>query len=168
MPTYLTPVYGTDQALTITLASLASSSTRTAGRESTAVNNETTLYPDFMISGKITVGTTPTVNKQIDVWVYAEDGNGYPDVFDGTDSDETVTSENVRNSTLKLLASIRVDNTSDRTYPFRCESLAALFGGNIPPKWGIFVAHDTGVNLNSTGGNHEIRYLPIYYQMLAS
>lgn len=169
MPTFLTPFYNASVAMTITLASLATSSTRTGGRESTAISNTVTVYPDVMLSGKITTGTSPTANRQIDVWVYADDGNdSYPDVLDGTDSDETITSENVRNSALKLAASIRVDATSDRTYFFRCESIANLFGGVMPRKWGVFVTHDTGVNLNATGSNHEIRYMPVYFAMEAS
>lgn len=169
MPTTLKPNYATSAALTLTLASLATSTTRTAGRESTSVDNSSDLYDDVLVSGKITTGTSPTDAKQIDIWVYAGDGNDvFPDVLDGTDSDETITSENVRNASLMLLTSIRIDNTSDRTYFFRGLSVAALFGGNMPKKWGIFVSHDTGVNLNATGGNHEIRMMGLHYRIVAS
>lgn len=164
--------YGTSAALTITLGSLATSSTRTAGRESTSVTTPDGVV-DYQIGGKIKTGTSPTVNKQIDIWIVAaySDGGGtpvWPDVFDGTDSPETVTSENVRANAMKLLTSIYIDNTSDRDYPFGPINLSSIFGGVgcIPKYWDVFVAHDTGVNLNSTNGNHEIIATPIYYNVI--
>ena len=157
--------YAASATITCTLASLATSSSRTAGRESTAVDNTSNLYDDALLSGQVTTGTTPTAQKQIDVWIYSDDGNDlYPDVLDGTDSNETITSENVRNGALKLALSLRVESTSDRIYYFRNISVAALFGGTMPRKWGVFIAHDTAVNLNSTGSNHELRYTGVTYQ----
>lgn len=160
---------GASAALTIGLASLATSSTRTAGRESTAVS---TVEPaiDYLLAGKITTGTTPTASKQIDIWVYGshDDTPDYPDVIDGTDSAETISSENVRNAALLLAKSIQVDSTSDRTYYFGPLSIAALFGGVLPKTWGVFVAHDTAVNLNSTAGNHELSATPVYANVAQS
>lgn len=150
--------YNADAALTITLASLASSASLVAGRESTSVDNSSTLAVDYLVSGKITTGTSPTASKSIEVWVVApiEDTPTWPDVFDGTDSDETVTSRNVLFSAAKLAHVITTDSTSDRTYPIAPFSVAALFGGNCPKTFGIFVVHDSGVALNSTSGNHAI------------
>jgi hypothetical protein len=153
---------GSDSALTITLASLATSSTWVAGRESTAVDNTTNKYLDYELSGKITVGTSPTANTEIRIYVYSEidETPTYPDVFDGTDSDETVTgsSQGLRDGMLQLAKTILVDSTtSDRTYPFGKISIASLFGGVVPDHFGVFVTHNTGVNLNSTGGNHFIK-----------
>lgn len=158
--------YGTEVTLTCDPSSLATSATKVAGRESTAVDNGTTLALDYLLGGKITTGTSPTVNKTIQVWVYAEveDTPTYPDVLDGTDSAETITSENVRNSAMRLAASIVVDNTSNRTYWFGPLSVAALFGGACPDSWGIFVVHDTGVNLNATAGNHAFWARPVLAQ----
>lgn len=156
-------------ALTITLASLATSSTLLGGRESTAIVNTTNLDLDHLLSGKIRTGTSPTVSKTIEVWVYApiKVASGtptYPDVLDGTDSDETLTSANVKNSAMRLAHSISVDATSDRDYFIPPTSIAALFGGSLPTHWGVFVTHDTAVNLNATGGNHELHYQRIQAQ----
>lgn len=150
--------YNADAALTFTLASLASSASLVAGRESTAVDNGTTLAVDYLVSGKVTTGTSPTAGKSIEVWVVApiEDTPTWPDVFDGTDSDETVTSRNVLFSAAKLAHVVTIDSTSDRTYPIAPFSVAALFGGNCPKQFAIFVVHDTAVALNATGGNHAI------------
>lgn len=149
--------YASSANLTLGLASLATSSTWLAGRESTEVDNTSNKYLDYKLSGKITVGTTPTINTEIRVYVVGlMDDSTYPDVFDGTDSAETVTSAGVGSAFLKLAAVIPVDaTTSDRTYYFDAGSVRSLFGGVLPKKFVVFVAHNTGVNFNSTAGNHQ-------------
>lgn len=156
--------YAASSALTISPASLATSATWVAGVESDAVDNTTNKYLDYLLAGKITVGTTPTVNTEIRVYVVALlDDSTWPDVFDGTGSAETVTSEGVRDGFAKLAAVMRVDaTTSDRGYPFGPVSVASLFGGAMPKKFVVFVVHNTGVNLNSTGGNHFVNITPVY------
>lgn len=159
--------WGTEAALTCTLASLATSSTLVAGRESTAVAATGTTIEDDLLAGKVTTGTSPTDAKEIRVYVYGqvEDTPTYPDVFDGTDSAETCTSTDIRDACLKLAAVMKTDNTSDRTYWFGPVSIASLFGGVLPPRWGVFVTHDTAVNLNSTAGNHALWHQPVYRQV---
>lgn len=156
--------YGTTANLTITLASLATSSTWLAGREATLVDNTSDLYLDFHLAGKVTVGTTPTSGTEIRVYVVSlMDDSTWPDVFDGTDSAETVTSAGVGSGFLKLAAVMLVDaTTSDRAYYFDAGSVRGLFNGVLPKKWTVFVAHNTGVNLNATGGNHQITVFPEY------
>lgn len=158
-------------AVTITLASLASGTQGVfnAGRESTAITNETNLDLDHILSGKIRTGTTPTASRSINVYVaaplsMASGTPTWPDVLDGTDSAETFTSVNVMNSIVKLAASMTVDSTSDRDYFFSGVSVASLFGGVMPPEYVVYVAHDTGVNLNATGSNHEINYFRVQGQ----
>jgi len=150
-------------ALTLTLASLASDTNLLAGRESTAVDNTSNLDLDHLVSLLVTTGTSPTAGTVIEVWAYAalsiSSGTPtYPDVLDGTDSNETITSRNVLFPMLALVASITVDSTSNRGYYVKPTSVAGLFGGSLPPFWGLFVVHNTGVNLNSTGGNHSAQY----------
>ena len=163
------PVTST-QAITITLASLANDSSNfLAGRESTQVDNTTNVDLDHLVSGVIRAGTTPTVNNRIEIWAYAPRrvASGtptYPDVFDGTNSDETATSRNVLFSALRLLHTIIVDATSDRDYFIPPTSVAALFGGQLPQFWGLFVINGSGVALNATGGNHVIEYLRVQAQ----
>ena len=157
-----------EQTLTCTLASLGSSSTRVAGRSSAAIDDSTTRALDYLISGKITTGTSPVAGRLIQVWVYAEVDNGasppYPDVFDGTDAADTVTSENMRNACLALGATIVVDSQSNRTYWFKPFSIAALFGGVVPERFGLWVVHDTNVALNSTGSDHALWARPIWVE----
>lgn len=155
--------YAASSALTITLASLATSSTRTAGAESNAVDNTSNLYLDYLLAGKVTTGTTPTSGKVIEVCVVGiADDTTWPDVFDGTASAETVLTADVKNAICRTVATMQVDGTSNQTYWFGPVSVANAFGGTLPKKWVAFVAHDTAVNLNSTGGNHAIFVTGVY------
>lgn len=162
--------YAASAAYTITLASLATSPTLVEGRESGAVSNTTLNYLDYLIGGKITTGTTPTAGGLIEVWAYGSvnDTPTYPDMMDGTDSAETVTSRDILIYGLSRIATIPVDATSDRTYWFGPISLAGTFGrlvgGNvyIPKNHGIFVVHSAGTNLHATGSNHAIWHTGIF------
>ena len=156
--------YAASATVTISPASLATSATWVAGAESDLIDNTTNKYLDYLLAGQITVGTTPTINTEIRVYVVAlMDDSTWPDVFDGTSSAETATSEGVRDGYAKLAAVMRVDaTTSDRVYPFGPVSVASLFGGVCPKKFVVFVAHNSGVNLNATGGNHKCFVTPVF------
>lgn len=157
------PVYATPTSSSGGLTSLASSSTWVAGYEwfKVDVAAMTPIPLDIRHQGKIRVGTTPTVNTEIRIYLVAsEDGSTWPDVFDGTASAETVTSEGVRDSFAKLAAVLRVDaTTSNRDYPYSFNA-AAVFGGSLPDSYTVFVTHNTGVALNSTASEHTYLYAP--------
>lgn len=150
----------------ITLASLATSSTRVAGRQSDAVSNTSGKYLDYLVGGKITAGTSPTVSKQADIWAgfAVNDTPLYPDTLTGAgDAAKTLTSENVRNGGLVPLRSLVIDNTSDRTYWMAPVSLATALGALAPMGAHVlFVAHDHAVALNATGGNHAFYNTGLY------
>lgn len=158
----VTQSLGTASTFTLTLASLGTSSTWVAGRESTAITPAAPVT-DYMVTAKITVGTSPTAGTYIQVWAYASlDGSTYPDVLTGSDAAATLTSAGIRNAALVLLKAIEVDaTTSNRAYYMHPVSLRRAFGV-VPAKWGVFVTHNTGVNLNATGGNHEVAYRPVF------
>jgi hypothetical protein len=162
--------YGASASLTFTLASLATSATRVAGRASTAIGTSG-LITDALVGGKITTGTTPTANTQIDVWVYGalDDTPTYPDTITGSDAAATLSGTYIRDAELALATTIVVDSaTSDVTRYVRPFSVAQLFGGVLPKNWGLFISHNTGVNLNATGSNHAFKYTPVYYNVAAS
>lgn len=155
-------------ALTLSLGSLSSDTNKLAGRESTAVDNTTNLDVDHLVSGKIRAGSSPTAGQVIEVWAYAsmKTASGtptYPDVLTGSDSARTLTSANVKQPMLRLIASMVVDSTTGRDYYFAPVSIAALFG-QVPKFWGVFVTQSTGVALDSTAGNHVIEYERVQYQ----
>ncbi len=161
--------YGTAVTGTGGINSLATSATWVAGYEWFILDNSTELALDWFIDLVVRVGTTPTISTFINVYTFASyDGSTYPDVFDGTPSAETVTSAGVRDSFCKLMGQAIVDaTTSDRDYPIQFNLSQGNFGqgygwGGIPKKVGIFVAHNTGVNLNATAGNQKYAASPIH------
>jgi hypothetical protein len=167
----VTPSYSSATTITcgVHATPLASSATFVGGRESTEIDNSTNKYDDVLLSGLVTVGTTPTVNTTIAIYVFSrndQDAPTYPDVMDGTDSDETLTSAGVGQGFLKLAVALNVDSTtSNRGYAFGPISIAPLFGGVLPKFWSIFVTHNTGVALNSTSGNHFFKYVGVKYDV---
>lgn len=157
--------YAASATITIAPENIATSTTFIDGVESNVVDNTSTKYVDVLVGGTWTSGTTPTANTQVQVYVFSirDDAPAYPDVFDGTSSAETITSVGVGHSFLKLGAVLDVDsNTTARAYTCLF-SVAALFGGVMPPKWGLFITHNTAVNSNSTAGNHVWKYTGITY-----
>lgn len=155
--------WGTAVTGTGGLTSLATSSTWVAGYEWYIIDNSTDKSLDRLQQGYITVGTSPTANTQIKIWVVGSyDGSTWPDVIDGTPSAETWTSAGVRDSVAKLAATLWVDaTTSNVAYPF-FYSVASLFGGSVPKKVAVFVAQNTGVNFNSTSGNFVYADQPVF------
>ena len=167
----VTPNYsGTGTSITMDLANLASSSTWVAGRESSQIDNTTNKYMDAQVLGTISVGTTPTANTEIRVYVWGSDvslATTAIDVLDGTDSAETITNTGVLAS-LRLAFSITVlATTSDVAYPVPAFSVAQALGlGELPRFWGLFVAHNTGVNLRNTAVNtNSLRYVGVKYDV---
>ena len=165
MPNNILKKYGSKTTLTAAVASLTSDTNLLAGIESSVIDNTTDGFDDILLSGKSTTGTSPTASRQIEVWAVAWDGANWPDVFDGTTSGETITSSDIKNAICKPVAIMSTNATSDRVYHFTGVSLRAAFGGELPSKVVLFVVHNTGVNLNSTTGNHEFSYVGVYPQV---
>lgn len=152
---------------TITIApqNVATSSTFVAGVESDAISNVTNLDLDHLVSGKWRCGTTPTINTQVQIWIVAvltddlASSQTWPDVFDGTSSAETVTSAGILQGLARLGATLNVDaTTSARDYFCAAFSVAALFGGDMPTRYVVFISHNTGVNSDTTGSNFVWQY----------
>lgn len=148
--------YATNATITMDLANLGSSATFVAGRESSEIDNTTNKYIDALVQGSVSVGTTPTANTTIAVYVWGSDtslATTAIDVLDGTDSAETLTNTGVLNA-LKLGAAISVPAaTSNVAYPVLPFSVAQLFGGIMPKYWGLYVSHNTVVALRNTADN---------------
>lgn len=154
--------YASGAAMTCTLASLASDTSLKAGRQSTSISNATNLYLEYILSGKVSVGTTPTTGTKIEIWLIPKgtDGN-WPDTFGATDANVTVTSREMLFSYGTLLVAIPVPSaTSNVAYAFNRTLLSKL--SVVPQEWCLFFVHNTGVNLNSTGGNHVVSQQGVY------
>jgi hypothetical protein len=145
--------YVADAALTMDLSNLASSATFVAGRESTWVANSSN-YLDYRISGTFISGTTPTAPAEHRLYYLSatEDTPTYPDVFDGTDSAETLTNTNIRDS-LVLGWSGTASTSSNITYPIISALTMAQAFGVCPKNWGVFFTHAHTAALKTDAGN---------------
>ena len=150
--------------MTCTLASLATSSTITVGRETTAIVNTANLFIDYRVSAKITTGTTPTVDQSINIYAYSvfDDTPTYPDTITGSDSGVTMTSAYTRDTGFVLIGYSSNSATSNIGYPIRCMTIAQAFG-HAPTRWGLWISHNTAVNLHATAGNHVISQIGAYF-----
>jgi hypothetical protein len=161
--------YSSNTSITMDLANLATSSTFLAGRESSQIDNTSNKYMDCLVSGLVSVGTTPTAITVIAVYVWGADTSLATtplDTLDGTDSAETLTNSGILNA-LRLGATVAVPaTTSDVQYIVLPFSVASLFGGVMPKYWGLFVSHNTGVALRNNAVNtNSFEYVGIKYDV---
>jgi hypothetical protein len=165
------PKYLASVTMTVTgLQSLAASSTRLAGWESAAIDivgMSGGPPADILLSGTFVAGGANSQAGQIDVWVIGalNDTPTWPDVFDGTDGAETVTSANVLQACGRVAISITGDNVTSRSYSMAPVSVATLFGGTLPDQIVVFVSHNiqTSTNTWASSGN-ALWYTPVLAQ----
>lgn len=162
--------YSSNTTITMTLSNLASNSTLVAGRESNQIDNTTDKYIDAIVEGSISVGTTPSVNGSMAVFVWGSDtslATAPINTLTGVDSAKTIDQLGILHSALKLAATATVStSTNNLAYPISPFSVAQLFGGILPKYWGLYVAHNTGVNLRSDGvNNNSFSFVGIKYDV---
>ena len=160
--------YAASSALTQTnLDGLASSSTHVAGWESDAIDNSTNKYLDYRINAKIQVESAGLGAGEIRLYLVAEmEDASWPDVFDGTESAETVTDTEIRDAVCQLAAVAITDTTASRVYYLMVPSVAAIFGGTVPRKFVVFITQSTGTTLETTGDPNQV-YVAGVYQTVA-
>ena|SRR3990172_1425537 len=167
-------VYAASSNLDVTnLHGLASSQTWIAGWESALIDNTTLRYLDYLISGKFVVEGASNQAGEIRVYAVAMlDDSTWPDVFDGTESVETITSTGIRDGICKLIIPVLVTNAAGATYYFGPESVASCFGGRCPAKFVLFVTGNptttTTAGLESTGTPNQITIKGVYENVAAA
>lgn len=139
--------FETSTAMTITLASLATSSTGLTGRQSTILQN-TDGYPWVRLWIKLTQGTGPTSARGAYIYLLTGDGTYRTDGAGASDAAITVL-----NAQLVATGRNKASGAANGDIIYK-ECAVRL----MAPEWGIAIAHDTGVNLDSTAGNHYVRY----------
>jgi hypothetical protein len=152
-------------AITITLASMATSATNIVGRESTAISNATNNYVDVLVSGQVMTGSATLTAGTIEVWLYAQlkvasSTPTYPSPVTG--SDAAITFVNETKLAMVLLDAVSTNTTANTPYAIGPISVAELIG-EVPERWGVCVMHNTGQNLNATAGNHWLHYTGIKF-----
>jgi hypothetical protein len=146
--------YVASAALTFTsVNSLATSAGLTAGASSLVVDQGASAAALVQsIGGFVKLGTSPTA-ATVEAWAYCayDDTPTYPDTIAGTDATKTLTTTAIKQAGLAPIGSIATPATSAQVQPFNPVSVAGLFGGFLPRYWGVFVVHNTAVNLAASG-----------------
>ena len=148
-----------NQAITITLASLANN----GQRSSLAIDNTTNLDLDAMVVLKVKSGASSvSATGYVNIYAYgsADAGSTYPEGA-GTDAGVTLTAP----PNLKLIGVLNVvaNATSYQSEPM---SVASAFNGVLPDHWGIVVENKTGAALDATEGNHAKFFEAIQAQLV--
>ncbi len=153
--------YANSAAITITLASLGSA----AWRESTAIDNGTNLYLDAFVGGRVQIGAVGA-DGVLEFYAYGSwDGTLFTAGLSGSDAAITWGTTGGVDSFNDLipLGVANFDTTDDNDDveygPF---SIAAAFGGRLPPKWGIVVRNPGATALHATGTNNAMAYRGVY------
>jgi hypothetical protein len=136
------PVYGSNnQSITFSgLDGLTNGSTVF----SSAIDNTTNLYLDFLVGGKFKTnasGTSSTGTISVLVAASSDGGSDYP--------------SNVNNCAVLMIVTANANSTS---YVLNASSVAALFGGNAPSLFKIGITNNTGAALDNAGGNNGCWY----------
>lgn len=151
--------FGTaNQALTITIASLANSS----ARQSTIVNNETDLFLDALVSVKVksnAAGTSATGAVLVYAFGTVDGGTTYTEGAGAVDAAITLVSP----SNLRLIGVANVVANAT-TYVAGPMSIASAFGGTLPARWGVVIENRSGAALDATGGSHSAIYQGVLAQ----
>lgn len=151
--------YGTDaQAITVTLASLASA----ASRESLLIDNTTNVFLDALVLAKVkTNASAPTGDKAVHIYCWGTvDYTAtatYPDAVTAADAAITPNSP----TQLKYLGTVWCSAAST-TYIGGPFSIAERFGGTLPAKWGLVFTNATGNALDTVAGSFEVQYQGVY------
>lgn len=165
MATTFKPSYAANAAITITLASLANSSSLSTGyRQSAAVDNTTNLYADAHIFGHVKSNATPTANNAYTLFLYWSYDNGTTFNNNASGSDAAYTNPDADANEITAVTSVVTATASLVSY-FRgfsfCQAAGLLY---LPSKWGIILKNGSGAALTATGGDHVFAYQGVNMQ----
>jgi hypothetical protein len=162
--------YAAAAAITITLASLANNT----GRESTVVDNSSNDYLDAELNLDIKMGAAAPIGEVYVLLSSTIDGTKFSAPATGADAaltpamiaflDQMMPGQKLPGTGLifigkmfcrGLAAAATVNDNFGG-------SIAAIYGGNLPVKWGIVVVNCTGQALDATEGNHTKQYVGVF------
>lgn len=115
------------------------------------VDNSTLRYKRIRIFSKITQGTSPTGSNAVYFYGLRGDKNGTPYRTDNSGASDAA---------LTVLNAPILEVGANLASPATGDVIWKEFVFEDPgPEWGIAVVHTTVAALNSTSGNHYIRYI---------
>jgi hypothetical protein len=135
---------------------IASSATWVAGWTSGTIDNTSDKDLDKLVTAKFTLESAALAAGEIRVYAYAMlDDSTWPDLFsagtEGTEGTATIHDTEQRDSGLVPLWNTYTDTDASGVYCMPPQSLAAAFGGWLPPKVALFVTHSTSAALETSG-----------------
>lgn len=151
---------GSVTTLTVTnLHSLASSAT--AGWQSAVVDNTTNLYLDALVQIVLDFANTgASVSKGAYVYAYGGIESGvYSNPASGSEGAITLTDVTTTPQNLRMLGFIPY-TTQDEVAESSPMSVAAAFGGVLPPFWGVVIMNHSGAALAASG--NTVKYRGVY------
>jgi len=153
--------YSAASSITVTLATLASGG---AARQSTVVTNTATRYDDAYVTMTVTcqTGTAAAGDKALYIYLYsAGSGTDYTSPCTGSDDTITITQPNnlFPGGVMTFQSSAAGLNSINMMIP----SVAGVFGGILPPKWGLVFQNSTGMILSATAGDHAVAYVGVTF-----
>jgi hypothetical protein len=151
-------------SMTVTnLHSLASSAT--AGWQSAVVNNTSNLYLDALVQVVLDfANTAPGSSKQAMVFAYGGIESGvYSNPASGSEGTITLVDVTSINQNLRPLGNIPY-TTTDEVAESSPMSVAAAFGGVLPPYWGIVIINHSGAALAASG--NTVKWVGAYSTVL--
>lgn len=150
------PSYSTSAStVSVTLASLANSTTLSSGyRQSASVDNSTNLFLDAIITGKFTTAAGTVATGYVAIYVYGYDGSEFSNNASG--SDAAYTSDATGN--LLPVATV-VANVASSSFYLPPTYVAGASGlPFLPQKWGLIVQNVSGGTLSSVSASHLLEY----------
>lgn len=155
--------YQAVQTMTVTnLHSLANSATN--GWQSDVVDNTSNLYEDALVQVVVDFANTAPANERaVFVFAYAGLNTTYSNPATGTEGTITIPSLAATPTCLRQIGSIPY-GTQDEVAESSPMSVAAAFGGILPPKWGIVLINYSGAALGASG--NSVTYRGVYRTLL--
>ena len=138
---------GSNQSITITINGLAND----ARRESAAIDNSTNCFLDALVQVKIATNTSAdsTGDKSVYIYAYGTADDGTSCSGNATGSDAAFGTDPQQVNNCRLLGIIYAP-TQNLIYESDPMSIACVFGGVLPQRWGIVVHNKTGQTLKTS------------------
>lgn len=165
MATTFKPAYGSNTAITVTLASLINSTSLSTGyRQSAAVDNSSNLFADALIYGHVTSNAAPTAGNLYTLFGVWSNDNGTTYSNNASGSDAAYTQPDSDANMVVLATSVCTAVASLVSYfpPVSfCQAAGLLF---LPQKWAVVFKNGSGQTLTATAGNHVLSYQGVNWQ----